>query len=121
MFLSFTAAGVVSRCQTFSIVPALVRLHQLTQTFSPPTFLFSGVGWDQARGQAAPDWGEPRATEERRDGADAAGEAGAGHHRVGADQDGDGGPPAHQRPRLQLETEAQVLSKLLSVGKQSLM
>lgn len=71
----------------------------------------SGVGWDQTCGQAAPDRGEPRAPEEGGDGADAADEAGAGRSGVGAHQDGDRGAPAHQRPGLLLETEAQVPGK----------
>lgn len=77
---------------------------------SPPT---SGVGRLEARGQAASDRGEPTEKEARGDGADAADEAGAEHRGVGADQDGDRGPPANQRPGLQLETEAQVPGKLL--------
>lgn len=72
----------------------------------------SGVGRVKACGQAASDWGEPTEEEEGGDGADAADEAGAKHGRVGADQDGNRGPPAHQRPGLQLETEAQVPGKL---------
>ncbi len=79
----------------------------------------SGVGRVEARGQAAPDRGESSETEEGGDGADTADEAGAKHSRVGADQDGDRGPPAHQLPGLQLETEAQVPGELLVWSRQS--
>lgn len=79
--------------------------------FSSPVSPVSGVGRVEARGQAAPDRGESTEEEEGGDGPDAAGEAGAKHRRVGADKDGDRSPPAHQRPGLQLETEAQVPGK----------
>lgn len=72
----------------------------------------SGVGRFEARGQAASDRGEPTEKEAGGAGADTADEAGAKHRRVGAHQDGNRGPPAHQRPGLQLETEAQVPGKL---------
>lgn len=78
----------------------------------------SGVGWVEARCQAASDRGKPTEKEEGGDGADAADEARAEHRGVGAHQDGDRGPPAHQRPGLQLETEAQVPGKLRVWGGQ---
>lgn len=68
----------------------------------------SGAGRVQARGQAAPHRGEPAAEEEGGDGEDAADAAGAQHGRMGPHPHGDRGPPAHQRPGLQLEAEAQV-------------
>lgn len=73
----------------------------------------SGVGWLKARGQAPSDRGESREEEERGNDADATDEARARHRRVGADQDGDRSPPAHQRSGLQLETEAQIPGRLL--------
>lgn len=79
----------------------------------------SGIGRVEARGQAATDRGESTEKEEGGNGADAADEAGAKHHRVGAHQDGDRGPPAHQRPGLQLETETQVPGKLWVLSGQS--
>lgn len=89
---------------------------------SSTTFSFlplSGVGRYEARGQAASDRGEPGEEEEGGDGADAAGPAGAGHGRVGADPHGNRGPPAHQRPGLQLETETQVPGKVAHRNRQS--
>lgn len=88
--------------------------------FSSPILPISGVGRVEARGQAASDRGEPTEKEEGGDGANAADEAGAKHCRVGTDQDGNRGPPAHQRPGIQLETEAQVPGKLLVLSRQSL-
>lgn len=72
----------------------------------------SGFGRVEACRQEASDWGESTKKEERGDGSDLADEARAQHHRVGTHQNGDWGPPAHKRPRLQLETEAQVPGKL---------
>lgn len=81
------------------------------------TLLISGVGWNKTHSQAAPDWGESREKEEGGDGSDAAGQARAGHSGVGADQIGNRGPPTHQCPGLQLETEAQVPGKLLVLSR----
>lgn len=88
-------------------IPVLIPFPLLV-----PPIKSSCVRWDEARGQAASDRGEPREEEEGGAGPDAAGEAGARQRRVGADPDGDRGPPTHQRSGLQLETEAQVHGEL---------
>lgn len=90
--------------------PIPIQIPYSVSPLPPPTppHLRSGAGRVEAGGQAASHRREPAAEEEGGDGADAADAAGAQHGGVGPHPQGDRGPPAHQRPGLQLEAEAQV-------------